>query len=78
MNSEVYLEVFEVSCDSCEERLLQRLQGLKELIKDTVSIWGLMSTGGGQRKLNEMMASIGIPGMSKSTFIRIETQIGNE
>ena len=42
------------------------------------AVWGQMATGGGQRKLNEMMASIGIPGMSKGTFIRIETQIGNK
>ena len=33
------------------------------------AVWGHMATGGRQRKLNEIMASIGIPGMSKGTFI---------
>ena len=40
------------------------------------AVWGQMATGGGQRSLNEFMASINVPGMSKPTFNRIETQIG--
>ena len=90
MNNEVYREglasIFEVSCDSCEEKFTMetstKIAGSKGINKrysvNVGAVWGQMATGGGQRKLNEMMASIGFPGMSKGTFIRIETQIGNK
>ena len=77
MNNEVYREgltsIFEVSCDSCEEKFTMETstkiagsKGINERYSVNVgAVWGQMVTGGGQRKLNEMMASIGIPGMSK-------------
>ena len=90
MNNEVYHEgmasIFEVSCDSCEEKFTMetstKIAGSKEINKrysvNVEAVWGQMVTGGGQRKLNEMMASMGIPGMSKGTFIQIETQISTK
>ena len=35
-----------------------------------------MSTGGRQKRLNETLATLNVPGMSKKTFISIENQIG--
>ncbi len=35
-----------------------------------------MATGGGYSPLNEVMATINFPGISKKAFINIETQIG--
>ena len=90
MNNEVYHEglasIFEVSCDSCEEKFTMetstKIAGSKGINKrygvNVGAVWGQTATSGGQRKLNEMMASICIPGISKGTFIRIETQIGNK
>ena len=87
---EIYREglasIFEVSCDSCEDKFTMetstKIAGSKGINNrysvNVGAVWGQMATGGGQRKLNEMMASIGIPSMSKGTFIRIETQIGNK
>ena len=90
MNNEVYREgmasIFEVSCYSCEEKFTMetstKIAGSKGINKrysvNVGAVWGQMATGGEQRKLNEMMASMGIPGMSKGTFIQIETQIGTK
>ncbi len=35
-----------------------------------------MSTGGGQKPLNELMATMNVPGINKKTFLKIENQIG--
>lgn len=40
------------------------------------AVLGQMATGGGHSKLNETAAALNMPGMSKNTFISIETQIG--
>lgn len=42
------------------------------------AVWGQMANGGGQRRLNELMALIEVPGISKQVFSRIETQIGKK
>ena len=39
------------------------------------AVWGEMSTGGGVSHLNESLATMGIPGMTQTTFTSIEDQI---
>ena len=39
-------------------------------------MWGQISTGGGHNTLEESMSVIGIPVMTKNTFIQIERAIG--
>jgi len=40
-------------------------------------VWGQMSTGGGHNTLAESMAVLGIPVMSKRSFMHTERQIGD-
>ncbi len=40
------------------------------------AVWAQMSTGGGGSRLNETAATLGMPGLQKSTFSDIENQIG--
>ena len=78
--------VLEVSCDGCDEKLAiessDKIVGSKGMNTrysvNVGAVWGQMATGGGQRNLNEFMASINAPGMSKPTFNHIETQIGQK
>ena len=78
--------VLEVSCDGCDEKLAiessDKIVGSKGMNTrysvNVGAVWGQMATGGGQRNLNEFMASINAPGMSKPTFNHIETQIGKK
>lgn len=40
------------------------------------AVWGQMSTGGGHSQLQETMSVLGVPVMSKASFISIEKDIG--
>ena len=76
--------VLEVGCDSCENTSLietsQKIEGSAEINQrysiNVGAVWGQMATGGGHKPLNETMAAINVPGISKKTFIKIENQIG--
>ena len=39
------------------------------------AVWGQMSTGGGHAPLQESMATIGVPTMTKRSFIAAEKRI---
>ena len=40
------------------------------------AVWGQMATGGGCARLNEVSATLGMPGMTNDTFSSLEHQIG--
>ncbi len=40
------------------------------------AVWGQMSTGGGHSVLQESMSTLGVPVMTKSSFIHTEHDIG--
>ena len=40
------------------------------------AVWGQMSTGGGHSKLEETLSVIGVPVMTKKSFIDTESDIG--
>ena len=76
----------EIRCDGCENTIhvassdkIVGSKGFNERYSVNVgAVWGQMATGGGQSNLNEFLASINVPGLSKPTFTKIETQIGNK
>ena len=73
--------ILEVVCDKCEKSFhiesSPKITGTAEIKKrysvDVGAVWGQMSSGGGQRALNEVMSTINVPGIS---FLKIENQIG--
>lgn len=44
---------------------------------NVAAVWGQMVTGGGHTPLAEAMPVLGVPVMSKKSFIAIEKEIGN-
>lgn len=76
--------ILEVTCENCTQKISvessAKIEGSNEVRKrygvNVGAVWGQMATGGGQKCLNETMASINVPGMTKKTFQKIETQIG--
>ena len=42
-----------------------------------MAVWGQMSVGGGATSLNEVLATMGIPGITPYTFSLIESQVGS-
>jgi len=51
-------------------------KGIKRWECNVAAVWGQMATGGGYSKLNETMATLGVPCMSQKNFIATERQIG--
>ena len=43
---------------------------------DLAAVWGQMAMGGGHKLLAETMAVLGVPMMTKQSFISAEQQIG--
>ncbi len=41
------------------------------------AVWAQMSTGGGCNKLNEVTATLGMPGLHQRTFSKLENEIGH-
>ncbi len=81
---EGFASVLEVGCDSCANTCLiessPKIAGSTEIKKrysvNVGAVWGQMSTGGGQKPLNELMATMNVPGINKKTFLKIVNQIG--
>ena len=76
--------VLEVGCDSCEFTCrfesCPKIDGSKEINQrysvNVGAVWGQMSIGGGHKPLNELLATMNVPGISKKSFLTIESQIG--
>ena len=81
---EGFASILEVKCDKCEKSFYiessPKIAGTAEIKRryrvNTGAVWGVSSSGGGHRQLNDVLASINVPGMSKKTFLKIEGQIG--
>ncbi len=73
-----------VQCQKCSDKFFMesstKVKGSKtkktRYAVNVGAVLGQMATGGGHSRLNETTAALNIPGMSKKTFISIETQIG--
>ena len=52
------------------------MSGYKRWEVNLAAVWGQMSTGSGHASLKESMAYLGVPVMTKRTFISTERNIG--
>lgn len=76
----------EVVCDGCNSSIRFPTSSVTTASGDLQqrysanvgAVWGQLATGGGHRALNEQLAALNVPGMSKSTFSKIEGQLGQE
>ena len=75
-------------CSKCNEEIMfktcskVKLKELDGTIRSTyqsnvTAVMGQMSTGGGCNNLEELLCTIGIPSMTKPTFIKIERLLGS-
>ena len=51
-------------------------QGYRRWECNLAAVWGQMATGGGHSQLEETMSVLGVPVMSKMSFIQTERGIG--
>ena len=75
--------IISVKCMGCNEIIklessakIVGAKGIKRWECNVAAVWGQMATGGGYSKLNETMATLGVPCMSQNNFIATERQIG--
>ena len=52
------------------------MSGGKQWETNLAAVWGQMTTGGGHKPLAEMMAILGVPTMTKQSFMTTERKIG--
>ena len=71
------------NCSKCGDKIIletsSKVSGPKGYQRwecNLAAVWGQLATGGGHAPLQESMSVIGIPVMTKSTFIRTEREIG--
>ena len=70
-------------CSHCDELIafetsakIKGPRGYSRWETNLASVWGQMATGGGHTQLEETMSIIGVPVMSKTSFVTTERQIG--
>ena len=70
-------------CSSCQHTITfqtsKKVKGPKGYRRwecNLAAVWGQMSTGGGHSQLEESMSVVGIPVMTKKSFIHTERDIG--
>ena len=75
--------IISVKCMGCNEIVklessakIVGPKGIKRWECNVAAVWGQIATGGGYSKLNETMATLGVPCMSQKNFIATERQIG--
>ena len=76
--------VLTARCNGCGEEIpiptsskIACSNGSKHWECNIAAVWGQMSTGGGFAPLRETMSSLGVPVMSKKTFINTEGSLGS-
>ena len=75
--------VLSTCCSTCGEVIqletsdkVQGPRGYRRWECNLAAVWGQMSTGGGHAQLQETMSVLGVPVMTKKSFIRTEKDIG--
>ena len=70
-------------CTSCNtdfnlttSQKVKGISGMPYWESNLAAVWGQMSTGGGHTTLTETMAVLGIPTMTKKSFMAAEKRIG--
>ena len=75
--------VFSGECSACDNSIgletsskVKGPRGYSRWETNLASVWSQMATGGGHSQLEKTMSVMGVPVMSKSTFVNTERQIG--
>ena len=75
--------ILSTSCSTCGDVIqletsdkVQGPRGYRRWECNLAAVWGQMSTGGGHTQLQETMSVLGVPVMTKKSFIRTEKDIG--
>ena len=71
-------------CAGCQQEFRfstsPKVEGMtegKQWETNLAAVWGQMATGGGHKPFAEMMAVLGIPTMTKKSFITTDKKIGD-
>ena len=80
-NRQGFCSILTSSCVGCKEEFsfptsakVKPMSGGKYWECNLAAVWGQMATGGGHTPLTESMAVMGIPAMTKKSFIAIEKE----
>ena len=72
-------------CDGCRAELafptsskVSTASGGKRWECNAAAVWGQMATGGGHAPLTEAMSVLGVPVMTKKSFVHTEKEIGQQ
>lgn len=75
--------LIEAQCQGCARKVMLNSSPKMELNSagehfeiNVRAVWGEAASGGGAYKLNEQLATMGVPGMAGETFTKIEHEIG--
>ena len=75
--------ILSTCCSTCGNTIqletsekVQGPRGYHRWESNLAAVWGQMSTGGGHTQLQETMSALGVPVMTKKSFIRTEKDIG--
>ena len=71
-------------CQKCKQALVLESstkvkgpRGKSQWECNLAAVWGEMATGGGHSRLEETMSTLGVPVMTKPSFIAMENRIGD-
>ena len=71
-------------CAGCQQEFrfstslkVRGMTGGKQWETNLAAVWGQMATGGGHKPFAEMMAILGVPTMTKKSYITTEKKIGH-
>lgn len=80
----LHLCVLTVRCDGCRKEItlpnsskIACINGAKQWESNLAAVWGQMITGGGFTTLRETMSVLGVPNMTKKTFVNTEWCLGS-
>ena len=75
--------MFTIQCSGCNEKFtlptsikVKGPSGHQYWENNVAAVWGQMSTGGGHTTLQETMSVLGLPTMTKKSFMAAERRIG--
>ena len=77
-----FASVLSSRCAGCQQEFkfststkVKGMSGGKQWETNLAAVWGQMTTGGGHKPLAEMMAILGVPVMTKQSFLTTEKKV---
>jgi hypothetical protein len=74
--------IFKATCRGCDKEFIFNkgdnlsCKGVEVSDINVKGVWGSMVTGGGCSDLNELLGTMGIPGLKPNQYTKIEEQVG--